>query len=173
MTAYKHFSLKAILVAWALALCGILSPIQASAQDGIPWFSNLKNATYAQSGKKFEPKAYFGKKSIMMFWRSDCAPCLVEVAGFDKVRQAAGNIPIIMVVPSFNKKDQYFLQKPIKYSAHIVLYKGNYNKMLEYFGDPEGGVPYSVMFDENGKGCISNLGPVNSKTVKDMYAECR
>ena len=113
-----------------------------------------------------------GKKVLVMFWKSDCPPCLVEMSGFENIRKAAGAMPIIVVTPTWGKKEQYFLQKPIKNSALILKYKTGFNNALEYFGDPEGGVPYSVMFNEKGIGCISNLGPVNAKVMKDMFNEC-
>lgn len=155
-----------------LAANGILFPFSANAQDAAPMLAAFNGATYADSGKVFNANQFSGKKVLVMFWKSDCPPCLVEMSGFENIRKAAGVMPIIVVTPSWGKKEQYFLQKPIKNSALIVKYNRGFNDALEYFGDPEAAVPYSVMFDEKGVGCISNLGPVNGKVMKDMLNEC-
>lgn len=163
--------LKSVL-ALVLAAFGILAPSFSGAQEAAPMLAAFNGATYADNGKTFSANQFAGKKVLVMFWKSDCPPCLVEMSGFENIRKAAGAMPIIVVTPTWGKKEQYFLQKPIKNSALILKYKTGFNNALEYFGDPEGGVPYSVMFNEKGIGCISNLGPVNAKVMKDMFNEC-
>ena len=147
-------------------------PLRAAAQEIDPSINILDGAQIVSKNIPLQTNKFLGRKVLVMFWKYDCPPCRVEMLEFDKTRAALGKIPVILIIPKFTKLENSALQPAIKNGATIAIIGNNYSDVLGDLGDAEGGVPYSVLFNEKGKACIANLGPTNAKIVKDMVRQC-
>ena len=140
------------------------------AQDA-PNISALRSAKIAGTNQMINTRALLGNRALIMFWASDCAPCLVEMRGFNAIKRAA-NMPIIIVTEDWGRREQALLA-PQKAAGAIILHApNNFNGLLEYFGDPENSVPYSLMINENSIGCIAHLGILTAPKLREMQVEC-
>lgn len=144
----------------------------AIAQDYTPRLSGLDGALYAGSPNRFSANKFKGKETLLMFWGINCPPCRVEIANFKGIKQSA-QMPIIIVTQTYGKIEQKLLKPAIENGAIIIHAPNNFLGILEYFQNPEQALPYSVMFDKNLNGCISNLGLMSAKTVQNMKTECK
>lgn len=144
----------------------------ALAQDYNPRLSGLDGAVYAGAGVSFNSTKFKGKDSLLMFWGVNCPPCRVEISNFKSIKQKAG-MPILVATQTYGKTEQKLLKNAIDNGAIIVHTPKNFLGILEYFGNPEQALPYSVMFNKNGVGCISNLGLMSEQTVTNMKKECK
>ncbi len=144
----------------------------ALAQDYNPSLSGLDGAVYAGNGSSFKASQFKGNYSLLMFWGVNCPPCRVEIANFKSIKQKAG-MPILVATQTFGKTEQKLLKNAIDNGAIIVHTPKNFLGILEYFGNPEQALPYSVMFNKNGVGCISNLGLMSEQSVTNMKKECK
>lgn len=159
--------LKRALVLFALLK---LLATPAIAQDA-PHVSVLRIMKVAGTNQTFNDRALLGKRALIMFWASDCAPCLVEMRGFNAIKRGA-NMPIIIVTEDWGRREQALLA-PQKTAGAIILHAANnFDDLLEYFGDPENSVPYSLMINENGIGCIAHLGILTAPKLRQMQSEC-
>ena len=147
-------------------------PLRAAAQEIDPSINILDGAQIVSKNIPLQTNKFLGRKVLVMFWKYDCPPCRVEMLEFDKTRAALGKIPVIMIIPKFTKLENSALQPAIKSGATIAIIGANYQNIIGDLGDAEGGVPYSVLFNEKGKACIANLGPTNAKIVRDMIRQC-
>ena len=151
----------------------LLLPLFAIAQTADPSINIIDGAQIVSKSTPLQTNKFLGRKTLVMFWKYDCPPCRVEMLEFDKTRAALGKIPVILIIPKFTKLENSALQPAIKGGATIAIIGNNYSDVLGDLGDAEGGVPYSVLFNEKGKACIANLGPTNAKIVKDMVRQCQ
>lgn len=147
-------------------------PLRAIAQEIDPSINILDGAQIVSKNIPLQTNKFLGRKVLVMFWKYDCPPCRVEMLEFDKTRAALGKIPVILIIPRFTKLENSALQPAIKSGATIAIIGANYQNIIGDLGDAEGGVPYSVLFNEKGKACIANLGPTNAKIVRDMIRQC-
>ncbi len=148
-------------------------PFYANAQEIDPSINIIDGAQIVFKNAPLQTSKFLGRKVLVMFWKYDCPPCRVEMLEFDKTRAALGKIPVIMIIPKFTKLENSALQPAIKSGATIAIIGADYQNIIGDLGDAEGGVPYSVLFNEKGKACIANLGPTNAKIVKDMVRQCK
>lgn len=147
-------------------------PLRAVAQEIDPSINILDGAQIVSKNIPLQTNKFLGRKVLVMFWKYDCPPCRVEMLEFDKTRASLGKIPVILIIPKFTKLENSALQPAIKSGATIAIIGANYQNIIGDLGDAEGGVPYSVLFNEKGKACIANLGPTNAIIVKDMIRQC-
>lgn len=162
--------MKKLILIIALIFC---LPLYANAQENDPSINILDGAQIISKNIPLQTNKFLGRKTLVMFWKYDCPPCRVEMLEFDKTRAAIGKTPVILIIPKFTKLENSALQPAIKSGATIAIIGANYSNVLGDLGDAEGGVPYSVLFNEKGKACIANLGPTNAKIVKDMLRQCQ
>lgn len=162
--------MKKLILIISLVLC---LPLYANAQENDPSINILDGAQIVSKNIPLQTNKFLGRKTLVMFWKYDCPPCRVEMLEFDKTRAALGKIPVILIIPKFTKLENSALQPAIKSGATIAVIGANYQNIIGDLGDAEGGVPYSVLFNEKGKACIANLGPTNAKIVKNMVRQCQ
>jgi thiol-disulfide isomerase/thioredoxin len=162
----KMFKSLKIIIATSLLF---LTP--ALAQNNSPHLSALNGAQIVSQNAYLNAAGFAGRRVLVMFWKYECAPCRVEMVNFNSIRRAVGNIPIILVVPKFTNLEMGAMRPAFENGA-IVAVKNNYLQTLGIMGDAEGGVPYSLMFDETGIACIANLGPTDAKTAQNMKNSC-
>ncbi len=151
-------------------ICFLFSALPSIAQDA-PNVSVLRMVKVAGTNQTFNDRALIGKRALIMFWASDCAPCLVEMRGFNAIKREA-NMPILIITEDWGSREQTLLAQQKAAGAIILHSANNYNEILEYFGDHENSVPYSLMINENGIGCIAHLGVLTVPKLRQMQSEC-
>lgn len=159
--------MKKILFAFAI-LALIASPTIAQEP---PHFSALRTAKVAGTNQNFNERQFAGMRALIMFWASDCAPCLVEMRGFNAIKREA-KMPIIIVTEDWGRREQALLAPQKNAGALIIHAPNSFSAILEYYGDPENSIPYSVMMNENGIGCIAHLGILTAPKLRQMQNEC-
>ncbi len=141
--------------------------------DDNPNIASLNGLRIVPQNTRLKTDDLIGQKSLIMFWKYDCPPCRVEILEFANIKKSLGNMPIIIIIPEYNKRERAALLPASSKGAIIIAADGRMNELMEILGNPEAGVPYSVMFDKNGFACIANLGPISAKTAKNMIKECK
>lgn len=141
--------------------------------DDNPNIVSINGLRIVPQNSRLKTDDLIGRKSLVMFWKYDCPPCRVEILEFAKIKKALGNIPIIIIIPDYSKRERAALLPASNNGAIISVADGRMIELMEVLGNPEAGVPYSVLFDNNGFACIANLGPISVKTAKNMLKECK
>jgi thiol-disulfide isomerase/thioredoxin len=129
-------------------------------------------------GKNVTIADFKGKVTIVNFWATWCAPCLVEMPTFSRLAATYAGQPVAIVAISIDKDD-----KDAQARAFIAK-----NRPLEYYRDgtmnlpfllspPAQGMPTTVIYDKKGverarlSGEADWSGPEAMELVRSLLAE--
>lgn len=162
-----------IIIRCFFALITLFAPFNLAAQSTNSYIGALRLGYVAGSGEiRFNERAYLGQNVLLMFWASDCPPCLVEMRGFLAIKRQAA-MPIIIVTQDWGRRERMLLEKPRANGAIIVESRQSFENLLGYFGDTENSIPYSVLINPDGTACIAHLGVLTAPKMREMQSECR
>ena len=110
--------------------------------------------------------------SIIMLWRSDCAPCLVELLRLNALRKAAGSgqvttlaleAPIVARATAQNRALNVLDGFATTESPRRVLASAGQNVAL---------LPTSVAISANGRVCDSHVGILGTDQIREWVRKC-
>jgi thiol-disulfide isomerase/thioredoxin len=111
------------------------------------------------------------RPAIVLFWRTDCAPCLLELENLPALRQAAGSDPLLLVAMQSRDAVRAGLQRlgraiPTRITAEDPA------KVLIRLGGAPARLPQAVALDRQGNICRTRHGLVGSNTVRQWTKAC-
>ena len=95
---------------------------------------------------------YKGKVVLLNFWASWCPPCRAEIPGFINIQKAYKDKAFSFIgvaVESKTDAANYAKEIGINYPVSFGLEKSL--EVAGKYGNPDGGLPYSVLIDSNQK----------------------
>jgi hypothetical protein len=133
------------------------------------------NPTLAPLGAgRSEPlRAVLGRRpAILMFWRADCGPCLVELRELDRLRAGARPLRVLVVGlqppaalrPALHRLD-------LKPGVSWVTLDDPAQILIAYGGAPPR-LPLSVAVFGDGEICVRRVGLVGPQLLREWAARC-
>lgn len=163
--------LRKHIIACCIGL-GFMASSALAQYDANPHLSALDGAAIIGTNATFRSGVLQGRNALVMFWASNCPPCLVEMQGFARIKAAADGTPIIVIVERYGTREQGLLANPRNGGALILNVGSNFRTLLVEYGDNEAALPYSILMGRTGSACIAHLGLMNPRAISDMQAEC-
>ena len=163
--------MRKILIFFCFVFC-LLSTGAYAQYDANPHLSDLNGARIIGSTRGFDASVLRNNRALIMFWSSNCPPCLMEMRDFARIKSAAGNIPIIVIADAWGANEQRLLANPKSMGALILNVGSRFNSFLEQFGNPEGAIPYSILMGRDGNACIAHIGQMSANSMQSMLREC-
>jgi len=127
--------------------------------------SDAPDALYEQSFARLDQgevamREFLGKPLVLNFWASWCPPCVKEMPDLDGLAQAHPRVGFVGLAVDSAVNVQRFLQKtqvsyPILVSGHGGI------AHMRALGNRQGGLPFTVLFDAEGRVQRQVLGVVN------------
>jgi thiol-disulfide isomerase/thioredoxin len=123
----------------------------------------------ALSGGEISLDKYKGKLVLLNFWASWCPPCRAEIPGFIKIQDKYGEKPFSFVGIAIEDKEAV-----MKYSQEVgINYPTAYGvddayKVASAYGNPDGGLPYSILIDKNQKVLEVFYGFLSEERLEDL-----
>lgn len=170
----RHFFIAAaILFAlaggyFALFNAGSAPPqgADADAQAGEQVFA----AAFPDAQGAVQPLAQWrGKVMVLNFWATWCPPCRKEMPGFVKLQQKYGAQGLVFIGVAVDTKEnvQAFLREtPINYP--ILIGPDSAVELSAALGNRQGGLPYSVILDRQGKLIASHVGELSEDKLEEF-----
>jgi len=123
----------------------------------------LKNS----KGEELSFHTLRGKKVVINFWASWCAPCIEEMPELDQVSQLVKtkNTEFLgIALDSEANVKQFALKHPVSYTLVAAGFAGA--EIAHTFGNTAGVLPFTVLIDESGTVLHSKIGKINQAELK-------
>ncbi len=147
------------LLCIAAALPGAAAvPFRVALEDGSGWAA---------------PGAFAGRPAVFLFWDSECAPCLNELAHSASLHQAFPQAAFVAVSLSGRSATRRVLAK-VSLGADVTRAMGPESPggLLAALGNPNGGLPFTAVFAGDGSQCLHELGPLTTGILARAAQQC-
>ena len=111
-----------------------------------------------------------GKVLVLNFWATWCAPCKEEIPSFMRLQRAYGDRGVVFVGVAVDERDKaetYAKEMAINYP--ILVGGMNAMDLAQRTGNRQGGVPFTVVADRQGRIVRTYLGPVKESELASTF----
>ena len=155
------------IVSGALALAlGLYLGLGSRALDTHYPLAGLRFQT--PQGATLDLAALKGKKVILNFWATWCPPCLEEMPELDALHRELQErqIELIGIAVDTGPNVQEFLRKrPVQYPVVLAGFDGT--TLAKSLGNEQGGLPFTVILDEEGKKIFTKAGKIRMDEIRN------
>lgn len=134
-------------------------------------FTKLSNSTL-EPLKTISLKDLENSKSVLIFWRSDCAPCLREISMLPDITRNITGLRILLVglqnINDFRKHIPANLPENIE----ITVANNDINTVLQFFAGDKKSIPLSVALKRTGEFCDKQSGILTSTKLEKWKESC-
>jgi thiol-disulfide isomerase/thioredoxin len=146
------------------------SAAEAKIMDDLK-FEELRGTQLEQSAAA-TPEIWRGHSTLVMFWRSDCAPCLREIEILPDIAKQNADLPIALISLHDTEHTRAHLT-PMPDNVRILVAQDDGKRVLAAFGnDRTLALPYSVMLNSSGAICNWYYGIIAPEKVIEWKKAC-
>lgn len=110
-----------------------------------------------------------GRPMVVNFWATWCAPCVKEMPELERLQQTHPQVNFIGIALDSADNLRAFVQKvPVSYP--LLMMGSGATDILRTLGNPTGGLPFTLVFNAEGRIEKSFLGQVNTLHLKAVLA---
>lgn len=160
-----HRSQATAVSALGLVLVLILSACQARPPSPDIGLSDLNGGTQRLSTLR-------GRPAILVFWRSDCGPCLIELEGLRGLETASRPAHLVTVALQDRASAAAYLGRAGLRPAQAWVATTPAEQVLVDFNGPPPRLPLAVALDAQGRVCQRHVGLLGATRVKQWVSEC-
>lgn len=123
----------------------------------------------ALDGSEQDIRQWQGKLVLLNFWATWCPPCREEIPLFMSLREkyaAAGFEVLGVSIDTPAKVSKY--RDAIQINYPLLDGEENGMALMLSLGNKIGGLPFSVLFDRNGKAVALKSGPYQEQELTDL-----
>ena len=154
--------------AFLLALClGAPAPSHAHVED-TPVFTAL----YGDHQEIVRLDRWQGKPLLVIFWRSDCAPCLQELAVLPEIAEAYSDLAMVLIALDDVAHTQAHLPTLPAHVPMLVAHEDARTLLTRFGNDRTLALPYSVMLNAKGAICAQHYGILSPHTLNKWRTTC-
>jgi thiol-disulfide isomerase/thioredoxin len=156
-----------------LALMGVAGVIAAGAGAAWSWRRAVSDHAAAEAalwamtfqqpdGRPLVLAELRGRPLLLNFWATWCAPCVKEMPMLDRFyrdKRASGWSVVGLAVDGAEPVRAYLSRLPMSFPIGLAGMEGV--ELSSKFGNTQGGLPFTVVFDRQGKAVGRRVGALN------------
>lgn len=120
------------------------------------------------AGKPFSLSSMKGKPLVINFWATWCGPCREEMPDFQKLASSElGNKIHIVGIGIDNAANMQAFADKLSITYKLLEGGPAALDLLKTLGNRVGGLPFTLVFDANGKMVKSHLGKITYEQLQD------
>lgn len=136
----------------------------------------MSAAAWANDGLQFKnmdgEAADLGQAKLIIFWSSDCAPCLREMAILPDIAKQNADLQLALISLKDAEHTRARLT-PMPENVEVLVAQEDARTVLKNFGnDRTLALPYSVMLNKKSKVCGKYYGILSPDKVKQWRKTC-
>ena len=113
-----------------------------------------------------------GRPSVLILFRSDCGPCLLELRNIKEIKAAAGGAHLVLLaVEDMDGARRFLLRSQLPYSDLWAAGATPSEVLVKLNGAPPR-LPLAVALDRAGAICARHLGLLGTDRVRDWVRRC-
>jgi thiol-disulfide isomerase/thioredoxin len=113
--------------------------------------------------------AYVGRPVVMNFWASWCAPCVREMPLLESLHQQHSDLTVLGLAIDTRANVLRFLDK-VSVSYPLLLTGTQGIPLMRDLGNKGGGLPFTVLFDRNGRESSTVVGELKPDDLQSRVA---
>lgn len=160
-----------LLFAFYTPLGASLAGVQ-SAEPDRGAVDRLLSSTFADLAEHPVPLApWRGKVLVVNFWASWCPPCREEMPTFSRLaaKYRDKGVQFVGIAIDLPANAKGFAERhPVDFP--LVLENSDTKKLMRELGNVQGGLPYTVVIDQNGRAAASKLGRLEESQLDPLLA---
>jgi len=126
----------------------------------------------AADGQARDLRALAGRPAILVFWRSDCGPCLNELRGLAGLEAAAGQVPLVLVALEPRATAAPALARLGASPKIAWTARDDARRTLLAFSPPPARLPLAVALRASGAVCARRVGMLGADRVRTWVRQC-
>lgn len=161
----RDFLMTTALVA-GLGASGVSVPVLASTLPPHPFYGHDFPDT---TGKQIKLTDYLGRPLVLNFWATWCPPCVKEMPDLQELHEKYPTIHMVGLAVDTTVNVLKFGDKVSVSYPLLVAGHGGIGLMRD-LGNKKGGLPFTVVFDAQGRLAHSILGQVDPTELDALMA---
>ncbi len=170
---------KKLLIGLPLALAALAAGIWLAQTHYAPEspaaaaVSGLWQLNFPDSQGHEQPLSQWrGQVVVLNFWASWCAPCREEIPDFVALRtqyRSKGVEFVGIAIDNPANVTQFLQRLPVNYP--ILIGEGAAHTLARQLGNASGALPYTIVFDRDGRVALRHLGRLTRATLEKTLLE--
>lgn len=113
---------------------------------------------------------YLGKPLVLNFWATWCPPCVKEMPDLEALHQKHTDVHFVGLAVDTAVNVRKFGQK-VQVSYPLLIAGHGGIKLMRDLGNKNGGLPFTVLFDKDGRISRQILGQVKPEELERLIGE--
>jgi thiol-disulfide isomerase/thioredoxin len=151
----------AAIAAGVAGLTGASEPAQAAALAPDPFYGH---AFPDPQGNTVQLDTYLGQTLVLNFWATWCPPCVKEMPDLDVLHKKHPGVHIVGIAVDTATNVKKFGDK-VQVSYPLLVAGHGGIQHMRALGNKNGGLPFTVVFDRQGRAAKTILGQVDPQEL--------
>lgn len=152
----------------AVAGCaGLYGPIWTARAAALPPDPFYANAFPGLDDRRIGLDQYLGKPLVLNFWATWCPPCVKEMPDLEALHQKHKHVQFVGLAVDTAVNVRKFGEK-VQVSYPLLIAGHGGIKLMRDLGNKNGGLPFTVVFDKDGRISRQILGQVKPQELEQI-----
>lgn len=164
----REFARRAAAGLALATLPGLITPLLRQAHAAVvdPFYGRSFSDL---SGAQVDFTRYLGKPVVLNFWATWCPPCIKEMPDLEALHQKHAGVQFVGLAVDTAQNVRKFEEKvQVSYPLLIAGHAGI--EIMRELGNKQGGLPFTVVFDAQGRVEQKVLGIVDPVALEKLIA---